>query len=85
MNNKIKFLELILSDLISERDSYEIDLTNIVNSNIGETTERKKQFQKTLSIIVECNNKIKTLSDYLANLTQTGSVEVADNLNNNND
>ena len=33
MNQKIKFLEIVLSDLISERDTLEMDLNYILNND----------------------------------------------------
>lgn len=65
MNNKIKFLEIVLSDLISERDTLELDLNNILNNNVEKTRNKKKKFKKVLQDIVDVNNKIKTMSEYL--------------------
>ena len=31
MNQKVKFLELVLSDLVSERDTLEMDLNEVLN------------------------------------------------------
>jgi flagellar biosynthesis chaperone FliJ len=65
MNNKIKFLEIVLSDLISERDTLEMDLNNILNNNVEKTNDKKKKFKEVLQEIVNVNNKIKTMTGYL--------------------
>lgn len=69
MNNKIQFLELVLSDLVSERDTSEMDLNYILNNNETRTKPKKKEFKKILGNIVDINNKIKTLSEYISLLT----------------
>ena len=51
MNNNIKFLEIVLSDLISERDTLEIDLNYVLNNNVGKTKNKKKRFKKVLQEI----------------------------------
>lgn len=75
MNNKIKFLELVLADLVSERDTLELDLNDILNLSTKTTKEKKIDFNEVLGEIVVVNNKIKTLSDYLTQLTQTTELE----------
>lgn len=65
MNSKIKFLEIVLSDLISERDTLEIDLNYVLNNNVGKTKDKKKRFKEVLQDIVNVNNKIKTMTEYL--------------------
>lgn len=65
MNSKIKFLEIVLSDLISERDTLEIDLNYVLNNNVGKTKDKKNRFKKVLQEIVNVNNKIKTMTEYL--------------------
>jgi len=74
MNNKIKFLEIVLSDLISERDTLEIDLNYTLNNLSVEAKERKEKFTKILESIVNVNNKINTLTEYLAQITASNSV-----------
>ena len=74
MNNKIKFLEIVLSDLISERDTLEIDLNYTLNNLSVEARERKEKFTKILESIVNVNNKINTLTEYLAQITASNSV-----------
>ena len=71
MNNKIKFLELVLGDLISNRDMLEMDLNQILNNVSVEkrTSEKKTEFIDVLSSIVSVNNKIKTLSEYMSLLS----------------
>ena len=74
MNNKIKFLEIVLSDLISERDTLEIDLNYTLNNLSVEARERKEKFTKILESIVNVNNKKNTLTEYLAQITASNSV-----------
>ena len=70
MNNKVKFLEIVLADLVSERDTLELDLNNILNSTQFKNSKlQNKEFNIILGEIVEINNKIKTLSEYLTQLT----------------
>ena len=74
MNNKIKFLEIVLSDLISERDTLELDLNYILNNLSVEARKRKEKFVKILESIVNVNNKINTLTEYLAQITATNNM-----------
>jgi len=70
MNNKVKFLELVLADLVSERDTLEMDLNEVLNTTRKKTQTKKDEFVDVLGSIVTTNNKIKTLSDYLSQLNQ---------------
>jgi hypothetical protein len=63
-----------LSDLISERDTLEIDLNYTLNNLSVEARERKEKFTKILESIVNVNNKINTLTEYLAQITASNSV-----------
>jgi hypothetical protein len=83
MNNKIKFLEIVLSDLISERDTLEIDLNYVLNNSSVEAKKRKKRFEKVLDSIVNVNNKINTLTEYLAQITATNEITESVNEKNN--
>ena len=74
MNNKIKFLEIVLSDLISERDTLELDLNYTLNNYSVEARERKEKFNNILNSIVNVNNKINTLTEYLAQITAANSI-----------
>mgnify|MGYP001346667057 CR=1 FL=1 len=74
MNNKIKFLEIVLSDLISERDTLELDLNYTLNNLSVEARERKEKFVKILESIVNVNNKINTLTEYLAQITANNNM-----------
>jgi hypothetical protein len=78
MNNKLKFLEIMLSDLVSERDSLELELNRILNDDISVIVDKKIEFDKILDQITMSNNKIKTLSEYMGNLLNP-------EINNNND
>jgi hypothetical protein len=80
MNNKIKFLELMLSDTVSYRDTLEMELNRLLNEESLPIIHKKIDFDKTLGDIVLTNNKIKTLSEYMVSLDQIDSVD-----NNNND
>jgi len=73
MNERIKFLELVLSDLVSERDTLEMDLNYILNCIDKRTKEKKIEFTDMLGCIVDINNKIKTLSEYIS--TSTPQIE----------
>ena len=82
MNNKVKFLEIVLSDLVSERDTFELDLNNILNSSQFKNIKlQKKEFVTILGHIVETNNKIKTLSEYLTQLTPLTDERVSETEN----
>lgn len=64
MNYKLKFLEIVLSDLVSNRDTLELDLNFILNKE-SDTELRKKNFLEILNEIALTNIKIQTLSDYM--------------------
>tara|TARA_Y100001980_G_C14239646_1_gene88842 strand:+ start:153 stop:404 length:252 start_codon:yes stop_codon:yes gene_type:complete len=74
MKSKIKFLEIVLSDLISERDTLELDLNYILNNSLFEAKKKKKKFEGVLESIVNVNNKINTLTEYLAQITAASSI-----------
>jgi hypothetical protein len=78
MNNKLKFLEIMLSDLVSERDTLELELNRILNDENPPIIDRKIDFDMVLDSITMTNSKIKTLSEYMGTL-------VTPELNNNND
>jgi hypothetical protein len=81
MNFKIKFLEIMLSDLISERDTLELDLNRYLNLDI-ETKIKKEKINKILNDIALTNNKIEILSEYMSSL-ETFVVKDENNNNNN--
>ena len=68
MNTKVKFLEIMLSDLISERDSLELELNRILNDDNPPIIHKKMDFDTTLNSITITNSKIKTLSEYMGNI-----------------
>ncbi len=68
MNTKVKFLEIMLSDLISERDSLELELNRILNDDNPPIIHKKMDFDKTLNSITITNSKIKTLSEYMGTI-----------------
>lgn len=70
MNNKLKFLEIMLSDLVSERDTVEMELNRVLNDETKPTIHRKIDFNKLLGRVSESNNKIKTLSEYMGTLNE---------------
>jgi len=82
MNNKLKFLEIMLSDLVSERDTKEIELNRVLNDETSPIIHRKIDFDNLLDDITMTNNKIKTLSEYMGTLMDP---ELNNNNNNNND
>ena len=78
MNTKIKFLEIVLSDLISKRDTVELELNRVLNDDDLRTEDKKYEFDKSLSDITETNNKIQMLSEYMSTFNSVG-------INNNNE
>ena len=66
MNTKIKFLQIILSDLISKRDTVELELNRVLNNDDLRTEDKKYEFEELLSNITETNNKIQMLSEYMS-------------------
>lgn len=77
MNSKVKFLQIMLSDLISHRDTLELELNRVLNETNTTITFKKIDFDKVLGEISENNNKIQILSEYLS------SLEVSEEINNN--
>jgi hypothetical protein len=77
MNSKVKFLQIMLSDLISHRDTLEMELNRVLNETSQTITFKKIDFDKVLGEISENNNKIQVLSEYLS------SLEVSEEINNN--
>jgi hypothetical protein len=80
MNTNIKFLEIVLSDLVSQRDTLELELNRILNKEEN-ISIKKNEFDGALTQITITNHKIQMLSDYLTTL---GSLEDKTE-NNNND
>lgn len=68
----------MLSDLVSHRDTMEMELNRVLNDETPPIIQRKIDFDKLLGDITMTNNKIKTLSEYMGTL-------MAPELNNNND
>lgn len=77
MNTKIKFLQIMLSDLVSERDTLEIELNRILNDVESPTIHKKIDFDYLLGDISKTNSKINMLSEYMSSLNNED--------NNNND
>ena len=67
----------MLSDLVSERDTLELDLNRILNDVEKPRIHKKIDFDKLLSKISKTNSKINMLSDYMGSLNNEE--------NNNND
>ncbi len=66
MNGKVKFLQIVMSELITKRDTLEMDLNLILNNEIYKNTEnKKKDFDLVLTQLTETNNKITVMSEYL--------------------
>lgn len=82
MNTKIKFLEIVLSDLVSQRDTYELELNRILNKEEN-FLSKKNEFDSVLSFITVTNNKIQMLSDYLGTLGNLGNLDDKTENNNN--
>jgi hypothetical protein len=66
MNSKLKFLQIVLSDLISKRDTLELDLNRVLNDEKIQTENKKNEFDSLLSSITVTNNKIQMLSEYMS-------------------
>ena len=77
MNTKVKFLQIMLSDLVSERDTLEIELNRVLNNVESSTIHKKIDFDKLLGEISKTNGKINMLSEYMGSLNNEE--------NNNND
>lgn len=69
MNSKLKFLEIVLSDLISQRDTLELELNRILNKEDMSISEKKDSFDEILSLITINNNKIQMLGDFMSSIT----------------
>jgi hypothetical protein len=67
----------MLSDLISHRDTLEMELNRVLNETSQTITFKKIDFDKVLGEISENNNKIQVLSDYLS------SLNISEEINNN--
>ena len=52
MNKKIRLLEIMLSELVSERDTLEMDLNNTLNGTYKSTHKQKEKFSLVLEKIV---------------------------------
>tara|TARA_R110000803_G_scaffold5634_2_gene18550 strand:- start:1739 stop:1972 length:234 start_codon:yes stop_codon:yes gene_type:complete len=76
MNNKVKFLEIIMSDLLSNRDTLEMELNRIINDDKSNVITKKMDFLKILDDVSTTNNKISLLGEYM------GSIVTTDNNNN---
>ena len=68
----------MLSDLVSHRDTMEMELNRVLNDETPPLIQKKIDFDKLLGDITMTNNKIKTLSEYMGTLMDP-------ELNNNND
>ncbi len=77
MNTKVKFLQIMLSDLVSERDTLEMELNRVLNDVESPIVHKKIDFDKLLGDISLTNNKINMLSEYMGSLNNEE--------NNNND
>jgi hypothetical protein len=67
----------MLSDLVSERDTLEIELNRVLNNVESPIVHKKIDFDKLLGDISLTNNKINMLSEYMGSLNNEE--------NNNND
>jgi hypothetical protein len=68
MNTKVKFLQVMLSDLVSERDTLELELNRILNDVESPTIHKKIDFDELLGEISKTNGKINMLSEYMSSL-----------------
>ena len=58
----------MLSDLVSERDTLELELNRILNDVESSTIHKKIDFDKLLGEISKTNGKINMLSEYMSSL-----------------
>jgi|688.fasta_scaffold212433_5 hypothetical protein len=79
MNTKQKFLELVLSDFLSKRDSLEMDFNMVLNDETMRVEKKKKQVINIISEMNEINGKIEILSGFLLQVLPNNEDE-----NNNN-
>ena len=77
MNAKVKFLQIMLSDLVSERDTLELELNRVLNDVESPIALKKFDFDNLLGKISLTNNKINMLGEYMGSLNNEE--------NNNND
>jgi len=77
MNAKVKFLQIMLSDLVSERDTLELELNRVLNDVESPISLKKFDFDNLLGKISLTNNKINMLGEYMGSLNNEE--------NNNND
>ena len=68
MNTKLKFLQIMLSDLVSERDTLELELNRILNDEEIPIKNKKIDFDKLLGRITKTNSKISMLSEYMGSI-----------------
>jgi hypothetical protein len=78
MNSRLKFLQIVFSDLISKRDTLELDLNRVLNDDKTPIDNRKNEFVSILSTITVTNNKIQMLSEYMSTFNDV-------DINNNNE
>ena len=71
MNNKVKFLEIIMSDLLSNRDTLEMELNRIINDDKSNVITKKMDFLKILDDVSTTNNKISLLGEYMGSIVTT--------------
>jgi hypothetical protein len=71
MNNKVKFLEIILSDLLSNRDTLEMELNRVINDDKSSVITKKMDFLKILDDVSITNNKISLLGEYMGSIVTT--------------
>lgn len=62
----------MLSDLISHRDTLELELNRVLNSD-DTIIHKKMDFDKLLGEITETNSKISLLSDFMSNVVQNNT------------
>ena len=73
MNNKVKFLEIIMSDLLSNRDTLEMELNRIINDDKSNVITKKMDFLKILDDVSTTNNKISLLGEYMGSIGTTNN------------
>ena len=68
MNTQIRILEIILAELIGERDLKEMDFNKTLNDNENSPADVKAILMNQLSALSHCNRQIELLTDYITQI-----------------
>jgi hypothetical protein len=68
MNTQIRILEIILAELIGERDLKEMEFNKTLNDSTNTPTDVKNILMNQLSALSHCNRQIELLTDYVTQI-----------------